>query len=82
MHDKLTMLVERFDVDTAAIDKLRRLSMHSIDGYEEANSIAWKMVKKKADRTPVNNPSAFVQSSVGNAWKTLLHELGYRLPVK
>ena len=81
MHDKLSMLCDRFDVDSAAIVKLRSLSLHSIDGYEEANSIAWKMVKKKADKTPVDNPSAFVQKSVANAWWKLLTDLGYRLPV-
>ena len=81
MLHTLRLLSDRFDVDRAAIVKLHSLATHSIHGYEEANSIAWKMVKKKADKTPVGNPSAFVQKSVANAWWKLLTDLGYRLPV-
>ena len=81
MNHWLRLLHDRFNVDRAAIVKLGSLASHSIHGYEEANSIAWKMVKKKADKTPVDNPSAFVQKSVANAWMKLLTDLGYRLPV-
>ena len=81
MNHWMRMLIERHHVDLPAIEKLDRLSNHSIHGYEEANSIVWKLVKKRADRTPADNPSAFVQSSVANAWWKLLRELGYRLPV-
>ena len=76
------MLIERHHVDLLAIEKLDRLSNHSIHGYEEANSIVWKLVKKHADKTPVTNASAFVQQCVANAWWKLLKELGYRLPVR
>ena len=82
MSHWMRLLIERFHVDLLAIEKLDRLSNHSIHGYEEANSIVWKLVKKHADQTPVNNAPAFVQQCVANAWLKLLKELGYRLPVR
>ena len=81
MNHWMRLLHERFNVDRAAIVKLDSLSSHSIHGYEEANSIVWKIVKKKADFAQVKNHAAFVKSCVDNAWWKLFKELGYRLRV-
>ena len=70
-----------FYFDRSAVGMLYDLSMHSIHGYEEANSVVWKLVKKKADYEHIRNHSAFVKSCVDNAWRKLLHDLGYRLRV-
>ena len=70
-------LIDRFHVDRPAVLMLYNLSIHSIHGYEEANSIiVWKIVKKKADFTAVKNHAAFVKKSVDNAWWKLFKELG------
>ena len=81
MNHWMRTLIDRFHVDRSAIVMLDALSIHSIHGYEEANSIVWKIVKKKADWTPVQNHAAFVKRCVDNAWWKLFRELGYRLRV-
>ena len=54
----------QWGVDRWAIEMLFQLSQHSIHGYEEANSIVWKLVKKRADYDNLRNHSAFVKTCV------------------
>ena len=67
----------KWGADRQPVGHLFRLSQHSIHGYEEANSIIWKLVKKMADWDPVRNHSAFISKRVENAW-TRLWDIGYR----
>ena len=59
-----TVLTAEFGCDEASVMDLFCLAQHSSRGYEEANSIIAKLIKK---RDYIRVPSAFVQTSVKNA---------------
>ena len=78
LHHWMEPVFSQWGADRQSIGALVRLSQHSIHGYEEANSIVWKLVKKRADYDRVKKYSAFVKTCVDNAWLKL-RTLGNRL---
>ena len=64
-------LVGRFGCDRDSIRGLYGLAQLSQRGYEEANSIVWKMFKKVCDKEHIGNPSAFLHNSVNLASNAL-----------
>ena len=70
-------LLGQWGADDRSIAELLELSQHSIHGYEEANSLIFKLVKKHADGIIVRHYSACIETSVINAW-VKLRTLGYR----
>ena len=43
------------------------LAQHSEQGFQEANALIHKLLKKRADNTPLDNPSGFVTKCSFNA---------------
>ena len=64
-------LVNSFDIDPPAIQKLRDLAAMRREGYMHANGIIGKLVKKVNDWIPFANPSAFVTACVKAAHRTI-----------
>ena len=58
--------------ERATVMDLVMLAQLSVVGYEEANSIISKLIKKMSDGERLNNPSAFVHECVNKARKKLL----------
>lgn len=59
--------LEAWGIDDRARQALYLLAQHSREGYELANDIVSKLVKKIADRMWAHNPSGFVQTATRNA---------------
>ena len=59
--------LEAWGVDDRARQSLYLLAQHSREGYELANDIVSKLVKKIADRMWAHNPSGFAQTAARNA---------------
>ena len=59
--------LEEFGVDIPARQSLFALAQHSREGYELANDLIAKLVKKVADRSWARNPSGFVHACCKNA---------------
>ena len=62
-------------VDVTAQQELFLLSTHSRDGWEAANALIAKILKKQSDRAPLQNPSAFIhvcctkaRSNIAGGW--------------
>ena len=70
-------LRSQWGADDSCIEDLLELSRHSIDGYEEANSLIFKVVKKANDNQDIRRRSAYISTCVKNAWINL-HNRGYR----
>jgi hypothetical protein len=58
---------DRWEVDTNARKALYALAQYSVDGYQKANGIIGKLIKKDTDADLPRNTSAFVHSSVMHA---------------
>ena len=65
--EKWWELLDYYDVDEPGRASLFALAQHSDKGYEAANDLIGKLVKKWADNVAVRNPSGFIHSSVLNA---------------
>ena len=55
-----TNVLMEFGVDLQARQSLFDLADHSRDGYESANDVVSKLLKKQADRAWPGNPSGFI----------------------
>ena len=60
-------VVEQFNLDENAKQSLYLLSQHSRSGYQRANQIVGKLIRKAAARDYMPNPSGFVNKCVINA---------------
>ena len=60
-------VLRNMNVDKTAMQELFLLAQHSNSGYQEANSIVGKLLKKAADQEELAKPSAFVHRCVTNA---------------
>lgn len=56
-----------FQVDETAQMELFLLSQHSDQGFQEANAIIAKLLKKRSDKSYLDNSSGFVHACVKNA---------------
>ncbi len=65
-----------FDVDEIAQKELVLLSQLSERGYQEANAILGKLLKKQADGVFVGNASGFVHACVNNARALIARQEG------
>lgn len=60
-------LLKAFNVDDTSQMELFLLSQHSDQGFQEANAIISKLLKKRADGSHLDNSSGFVHACVKNA---------------
>jgi hypothetical protein len=60
-------ILDDLGVDMYAQQSLMALSQQGYQGYWAANELIGKLLKKTNDRVRINNPSAFIFSSVINA---------------
>lgn len=59
--------LEEWGCDESAIKTVFLLAQHSSAGYEAANGVVAKLLKKKANAIEVRNPSAFIHSCAQKA---------------
>jgi hypothetical protein len=59
-----TVLHRDFGCDMLSIQELFCLAQHSTEGYQAANTVVSKILKKKADRCMLDNPSGFLHNNV------------------
>jgi hypothetical protein len=64
-------LFDKLNVDESARMSLFVLAQHSEQGFKEANQITLKLIKKVNESTHISNASAFVFSSVINAYHAM-----------
>ena len=63
-------------IDTAAQQAIFALARHSGEGWEEANTIAWKLIKNNGDDELPDKPSSFVFACGKNARKVIATSWG------